>query len=451
MGCCVSHDNNIEDFPYQKVEEFNNLKTEIEQVLSNKDNKDRKNFNKVLELFNKSSSKITEYERELKKLKNKKEKSPDFNHDMFKGLNDDIKQLREYNHTLNNLLKECDDNDNKFTVQYDNQMDSNEIDSRPKETEEINEDINFTENEKIDNNIIDNDGRNLRNINKNLHNEFKNDFQNEEMPQNDFQNYDIQNEYQNEFQDEDKKNELTNEEINKNNKNEDIMNNFQSEDTNSNNINNDLKNININNNNIRKEHIYYKKAIRRNKKSNIINKKTHQTTDFHQNDINSFQEMNNYNKSYNKTEDVNDFENNNIFDDNNIIDNNINDNNNNDNNNSFYNDGDFVNSNGFDNNNNDNINDFDKNNEKNDENLINIIFVLENGKKVDIQAEKNEYFLDVVKKLGEKEEEYNNLDNILLFDDNEDITEKVKNGETVSSFGFNDYHYIQVKFGSNIN
>ena len=83
--------------------------------------------------------------------------------------------------------------------------------------------------------------------------------------------------------------------------------------------------------------------------------------------------------------------------------------------------------------------------------MINIIFVLENGKKVDIQAEKNEYILDVVKKLGEKEEEYNNLDNILLFDDNEDITEKVKNGETVSSFGFNDYHCIQVKFGANIN
>ena len=30
---------------------------------------------------------------------------------MIKGLNDDIKQLREYNHTLNDLIKESDDNE----------------------------------------------------------------------------------------------------------------------------------------------------------------------------------------------------------------------------------------------------------------------------------------------------------------------------------------------------
>ena len=141
MGCCGVHDNNIIDFPYEKVEEYNSLKTEINQIISNRNNKDRKDFNKVLELFNRSSSKITEYEREIKKIKNKKDKNPDFNNDILKGLNEDISLLREYNHTLNDLIKECDDKDNHFSDRYDYQIDNNEIDSKQKETEEINEEI----------------------------------------------------------------------------------------------------------------------------------------------------------------------------------------------------------------------------------------------------------------------------------------------------------------------
>lgn len=76
---------------------------------------------------------------------------------------------------------------------------------------------------------------------------------------------------------------------------------------------------------------------------------------------------------------------------------------------------------------------------------------MENGKKVGIQAERTDKFLDVVEKLGEKEEEYNNIENIFLFDGDEDITDIAKNGEIISSFGFNDYHFIQVKLASNNN
>jgi hypothetical protein len=47
--------------------------------------------------------------------------------------------------------------------------------------------------------------------------------------------------------------------------------------------------------------------------------------------------------------------------------------------------------------------------------------------------------------LGEKEENLKDINNMILLDGEEDITDKVKNGESISSFGFNDYHFLQVK------
>ena len=38
---------------------------------------------------------------------------------------------------------------------------------------------------------------------------------------------------------------------------------------------------------------------------------------------------------------------------------------------------------------------------------------------------------------------------MILLDGEEDITDKVKNGENISTFGFNDYHFIQVKLTEN--
>ena len=112
MGCCGAVDNNLEDVPLGKLEEFNILKSEINEIISDKDNKDRKNANKIFELFHQTSNKITEYEKEIKKLKNKKLKDKDLNDDIIQGLNNDIQQLKEYNHTLNDLLKETEENDN---------------------------------------------------------------------------------------------------------------------------------------------------------------------------------------------------------------------------------------------------------------------------------------------------------------------------------------------------
>ena len=81
----------------------------------------------------------------------------------------------------------------------------------------------------------------------------------------------------------------------------------------------------------------------------------------------------------------------------------------------------------------------------NEKNKINIIFVLENGKKITIQNEAKDKFIDAITKLGEIEKEYNNLENMIILDKNNNITERVKNGEIISSFGFNDYYSIQIK------
>lgn len=67
------------------------------------------------------------------------------------------------------------------------------------------------------------------------------------------------------------------------------------------------------------------------------------------------------------------------------------------------------------------------------------------GKKITIQNEAKDKFIDAITKLGEIEKEYNNLENMVILDKNNNITERVKNGEVISSFGFNDYHSIQIK------
>lgn len=96
----------------------------------------------------------------------------------------------------------------------------------------------------------------------------------------------------------------------------------------------------------------------------------------------------------------------------------------------------------------------DKNKEKIEQNeqciddandIINIIFILENYWKIGIQADKNEKLMDAIEKLGEKEEEYNDFAKMLLFDGDKEITDQVKDGEIISSFGFENFHTIQVK------
>ena len=104
-------------------------------------------------------------------------------------------------------------------------------------------------------------------------------------------------------------------------------------------------------------------------------------------------------------------------------------------------------------NNYENKNEQDKNNELlTNENIpldinndLNLIFELENGKRILLHAKPEEKFLNVVKKLGEKEADYDNIENIIFFDEEKDINEKILNGEKVEDFGLTDFHLIQAK------
>ena len=81
-----------------------------------------------------------------------------------------------------------------------------------------------------------------------------------------------------------------------------------------------------------------------------------------------------------------------------------------------------------------------------DRERLNLIFELDDGKKVILHAEKREKFLNVIKKLNEKEIGYDNIFNLQFFDEEKDISEKIQNGDNVEDFGFTDFQLIQVKF-----
>ena len=403
MGCCGPQDKNVEDFPFEKIEDFNNLKSELSEIISDKEHKQRKNINKLFELFNKTSNKINEFEREVKKLKNKKLRNSNVNNDVIKGLNDDIKQLREYNHTLNDLIKESDDNEivnnNDINANDKNNINNSEkkfengifdqIQNEVKndfENEIINEEINVS-----NNNIKNNDNEetnNLRNINnKNIIN---NNINNEE---NNIDNY-LENEFETGY-----KNNT------KSNFQDETENDFQEHLNNINNINDNNEkaednylNNNINDNseeNSNKE-IYFKKSIRRNKKSAILNRKSNPQKDF--SEVNYF-----LNQEMEKKKHLN---NNNI----NIRNEKV-----------FEN---YLNEEG---------------------NIIDLVFILENGFKLNFKVEKNEKLFNVIEKVVDKEDIYKNIENILIFDENNNITDRVMNGEIISSFGFKDQHNIHIK------
>ena len=400
MGCCGPKDKNSDDFPYEKVEEFNKLKSEINQIIIDKDHQDRKNVNKLFELFNKTSNKISEYENEIKKLKNQKQ---NLNNDLLKGLNEDIKQLRDYNHTLNNLIKESEDNEIVNKTDQKNEIGNNlqnEIENGKKITEK---DIIIDEvKNSNDLNIEDNGNikilKNFNNKKNNLENFLEDDFENGAR-------HNFENATDNDFQIE-----FINDDNGKKENSRDLINGLNNEQLSSINNNNNDNNENINNlNNFsqsgeikdeKDDKIYYKKSVRRNKKSDILNKKS----------------KTNSQKSILKR---------NLFGDNEMgNDNNIN-----------YNE--------------------DMENElleKNgntpiqlENNLINLIFALENGEKIELKAKKNERMLDIIEKFDRDFEEYSNIENIELFDKDNEITEKVKNGEDISSLGINNEHIIQIK------
>ena len=294
MGCCVSNDSGFNDIPFEEIEEYNKLKSEMNQILDNKDKIDQTNNEELLETINKISILIARGEEAIGKMKPLKRIKSKFINEL-QEINNKINDLKEYSFSLNNQMKK-----NKNEIQL------KEVIS-----------------------------------NENLNNELPKD-----------------------------ENTL----LRGNKKNMDINNNDELEKE-----KNDIKLSNF-------DKIYFKKYVRRNKRSDNFNKKTI-TRKNNKSHIISYISLDNDN---------------------------------------YY------------------INNY-LSTTVNEKNKINIIFVLENGKKITIQNEAKDKFIDAITKLGEIEKEYNNLENMIILDKDNNITERVKNGEIISSFGFNDYHSIQIK------
>ena len=78
-------------------------------------------------------------------------------------------------------------------------------------------------------------------------------------------------------------------------------------------------------------------------------------------------------------------------------------------------------------------------------NDLNLIFELDSGKKLLLHANQEEKFLNVVKRLSEKEDGYDNFENLRFYDEEKDISENISNGDKIKDFGLTDFHLIHVK------
>ena len=284
MGCCATNSKFQLELPFEKMEEYDKLKIGIEEFLSSKEPSDKKNKTKILDFTKKLSNQIAKYEKDLLKLKRDNSKNENISDDLVEGMNQDIKTLKDYQTTLNNLLKE-----------YEN-INSNE-------DVEVNQVI-------INNNSVEEN--NLKNC----------------------------------------------EHLNKEN--------------------------NDNNNDKESTEIYFKKCIRRNKKG-ILNQKYNIKENNLMSNSDTMKKI--------ECTDTND-------------------------NPPLY---------------------------QNSINNINIIFEFENGKKIGLQANKEEKLKDVIKKLNETQIRDGSLENLEFFDGNNNIKDKIINGEKVDNFNLNDFHVIHIK------
>ena len=106
MGCCSSRSKFQIELPFDRLEEYNKIKQEIEDFLNSEDPLLHKDSNKILDLLIKTSNLITKYEKDLEMLKKNKNNSDDIGDDLIEGINKDIKLLKEDHTKLNNLMKE---------------------------------------------------------------------------------------------------------------------------------------------------------------------------------------------------------------------------------------------------------------------------------------------------------------------------------------------------------
>ena len=105
MGCCVSNDSGFNDIPFEEIEEYNKLKSEMNQILDNKDKIDQTNNEELLETINKISILIARAEETIGKLKPLKRIKAKFINEQIQEINNKINDLKEYSFSLNNQMK----------------------------------------------------------------------------------------------------------------------------------------------------------------------------------------------------------------------------------------------------------------------------------------------------------------------------------------------------------
>ena len=75
----------------------------------------------------------------------------------------------------------------------------------------------------------------------------------------------------------------------------------------------------------------------------------------------------------------------------------------------------------------------------------NIVLQVDNGNKIMIENKKGDNFLNIISQLGERDENYKDIENIQLMYKNMDITDKIKTGEFNPFAELKDDRIIQVK------
>ncbi len=113
MGCCEPNELS-QEITVEEIEEYNKLNSEIDQILTNKNDIDIYNSDSLLKLINKISVKISNCKEIIRKIKLKRFSSK-FSGDTLRNLKNIVKQLNEYSKHLNeqntenrkeNLLRE---------------------------------------------------------------------------------------------------------------------------------------------------------------------------------------------------------------------------------------------------------------------------------------------------------------------------------------------------------
>ena len=104
MGCCEPNELS-QEITIEEIEEYNKLNSEIDQILTNKNDIDIYNSDSLLKLINKISVKISNCKEIIRKIKLKRFSSK-FSGDTLKNLKNIVKQLNEYSKHLNEQITE---------------------------------------------------------------------------------------------------------------------------------------------------------------------------------------------------------------------------------------------------------------------------------------------------------------------------------------------------------